>query len=632
MLLATAPAAAAQTGNPALDSPADALSRNLRSLAENPKSLHALMGAGTAALALGDAQAAITFFARAEEQAPRDGRVKMWIGAALVQLQQPKSAMRFFREAAGLGVAEADIAAHRGLAHDISGNPAAAQRDYRLALQRGADPETTRRLALSLGISGQREAALRLLEDQLLRRDAAAERSRALILAMTGDSDGAARAVQARMPGPQAAAMTSFLARLPLLTPAERALAVHLGVFPGDAGNAPPQTYAAFQPTLNAGAPDMSKPSLARRTPPPEPVSTEPRRRPGTATAARDARGKRGTETAARDTRGSRSAPETGLSRVRGTLTSTRRGGREERKPAATSPRQTQEPVQSAAALPVPAAQQPPAPPATREPVQTAAAAVPVWTPPPVEPRPRQSEPSAQAERPAVLAGVQSLPQASATPLSSSPQPARAEIEPAARAEPIDAEASLAALSATVASLAAETPRAEEKPWLKAAATPPKVEEKPWLKPAEPPKAEEPKPWLKPAAAAKKPEPEKLAAAGKKAPEKKPAAERKAPEKKAAAKKPEAAEPARHWVQVAGGANKAALPREFARLKAKAAKLLGSRTAWTTPLNATNRLLVGPFKTGAEAQAFVNDLAKADLSAFAWTSEAGQKIEKLPAK
>jgi hypothetical protein len=85
-------------------------------------------------------------------------------------------------------------------------------------------------------------------------------------------------------------------------------------------------------------------------------------------------------------------------------------------------------------------------------------------------------------------------------------------------------------------------------------------------------------------------------------------------------------------VQVAGGAQKGALPREFARLKAKAPKLLGSRTAWTTPLNATNRLLVGPFAGSKEAQAFVNQLKAADLSGFAWTSAAGQKIEKLPAK
>jgi hypothetical protein len=74
------------------------------------------------------------------------------------------------------------------------------------------------------------------------------------------------------------------------------------------------------------------------------------------------------------------------------------------------------------------------------------------------------------------------------------------------------------------------------------------------------------------------------------------------------------------------------LPRAFARLKEKAPKLLDGRSAWTTPLNATNRLLVGPFDSDEEAQSFVNKLAKAELSAFAWTSDEGQRIERLPAR
>lgn len=111
-------------------------------------------------------------------------------------------------------------------------------------------------------------------------------------------------------------------------------------------------------------------------------------------------------------------------------------------------------------------------------------------------------------------------------------------------------------------------------------------------------------------------------------PEKKPPAEKNAaPARKAPPPIP--AEPSRHWVQIAGGANKASLPREFKRLQEKAPKLLGGRTAWTTPLRATNRLLVGPFKTDAEAQAFVNQLSRSELTGFSWTSEAGQKIEKL---
>ncbi|MGA9582967.1 MAG: SPOR domain-containing protein, partial [Allosphingosinicella sp.] len=264
--------------------PQAALSRNLRTLAANPNSVSALMGAGKAALELGDPQAALTFFARAEEQMPRDGRVKMWIGTALVQLQQPHAALKFFRDAADLGVPAAEIAGDRGLAHDIAGNPREAQRDYRIALQKGRDDEVTRRLALSLAISGEREPALRTLETQLLVRDRAAERARALVLALTGDSAGAARAVQAAMPGPQAGAMSPFLARLPSLSPAERALAVHLGIFPRDGRTAAPSTYAAndfANAVTDAGRPDPGQSSLARRQPPSERASTPPRRSEG---------------------------------------------------------------------------------------------------------------------------------------------------------------------------------------------------------------------------------------------------------------------------------------------------------------------------------------------------------------
>ncbi|MDB5693853.1 MAG: hypothetical protein JWO81_2916, partial [Alphaproteobacteria bacterium] len=94
-------------------------------------------------------------------------------------------------------------------------------------------------------------------------------------------------------------------------------------------------------------------------------------------------------------------------------------------------------------------------------------------------------------------------------------------------------------------------------------------------------------------------------------------------------KKAPPADPARHWVQIAGGADRGKLPRELARLKDKAPKLLAGHAAWTASANATNRLLIGPFESSDEAQDFVNRLAKADLSGFAWTSEAGQKIEKL---
>lgn len=115
---------------------------------------------------------------------------------------------------------------------------------------------------------------------------------------------------------------------------------------------------------------------------------------------------------------------------------------------------------------------------------------------------------------------------------------------------------------------------------------------------------------------------------------KKPEVKKPEPKKKPEPAKPDPAktDPARWWAQVAGGARAADLPKEWAKLVAKAPAAFRGKGAWTTPLRATNRLLAGPFKTSGEAQAFVNLIAKEGLSGFAWQSEAGQKIEKLAVK
>jgi hypothetical protein len=127
-------------------------------------------------------------------------------------------------------------------------------------------------------------------------------------------------------------------------------------------------------------------------------------------------------------------------------------------------------------------------------------------------------------------------------------------------------------------------------------------------------------------AAAKRAAEEKAAAAKKAAEEKAAAAKKAAEEKKAKV------EPSRFWVQVAGGANEKTLDRAFAEIVDKAPKLMKGKQGWWTPLNATNRVLTGPFKSEDEAQAFVNELGGAGVSAFPFTSKNGQKITKLSVK
>jgi hypothetical protein len=138
--------------------------------------------------------------------------------------------------------------------------------------------------------------------------------------------------------------------------------------------------------------------------------------------------------------------------------------------------------------------------------------------------------------------------------------------------------------------------------------------------------------------AEKKAAADKQALADKKAAETKKLAEARklADAKKAAELKkkndPKVLEPSRIWVQVAGGANEATLPKEWEKVRAKAPVAFKGKSGWTTPLRATNRVLAGPFKTNDEARAFVNALAKEGLSAFTFTSDAGQKVTKLAAK
>ena len=240
LLLTVTPVAVAQlpaTGGAILtpqqaDDPSELLARALRTLATEPNNLQALTAAGHNALVLGDANAAVGFFGRAQEMAPRDGRVKAGLGSALVQLEKPQDALRLFGEASRLGVPETEFAGDRGLAYDLTGDPRKAQRDYATVLAAHPDDATTRRrLALSQGISGDKTAALATLDPLLRQRDIAAWRDKTFVLAMTGDAKGASDITRIMMPQ-QAGMLQPFLVRLGSLSAVDKAKAVHFGEMP----------------------------------------------------------------------------------------------------------------------------------------------------------------------------------------------------------------------------------------------------------------------------------------------------------------------------------------------------------------------------------------------------------------
>ena len=235
--LAVAPTPADAQYGVAAESPSDSLARHLRVLATEPRNFQSLIGAGKAALALGDTQSAAGFFGRAEEAWPSSPMPQIGKGAALAHGGDAAMALPYFARAQQLGASVLSFGLDRGLAYDLLGRHSEAQADYRSVLSGADGDEARRRLALSLAISGKKAEAIGLLGPLVAKGDAAGARVRALVLALTGDADGARRSIEAAMPG-SSYQMAPFLQRLPGLRSDQKAAAVHLGIFPGSGSTA----------------------------------------------------------------------------------------------------------------------------------------------------------------------------------------------------------------------------------------------------------------------------------------------------------------------------------------------------------------------------------------------------------
>ena len=232
-----APACAQGSYSPYDESAAAALGRYVRALATDPKDFQSLIGAGRAALELGDTQAAAGFFARADEVNPRSPLPQLGMGAVSVANGDASAAMPYFTRAQKLGATPAMLGCDRGLAYDMLGQQALAQADYRAALSGDDRDETRRRLALSLAISGDKAGALAAIGPLAAKGDASSPRVRAFVLALTGDTAAAMRAIDSAIPGSWAS-VAPFLQRLPSLAAGQKAAAVNLGIFPEAGGTA----------------------------------------------------------------------------------------------------------------------------------------------------------------------------------------------------------------------------------------------------------------------------------------------------------------------------------------------------------------------------------------------------------
>lgn len=100
---------------------------------------------------------------------------------------------------------------------------------------------------------------------------------------------------------------------------------------------------------------------------------------------------------------------------------------------------------------------------------------------------------------------------------------------------------------------------------------------------------------------------------------------------KAKAKPAAPSHPSRIWVQVLTGGNREGLPAEWRRLTREDPEVFRGKRAYVTPWRNNFRLLTGPFESEAAAQAYLNQLRRAGVDAFMWTSPAGQAVDALPA-
>ncbi|MGA1851051.1 tetratricopeptide repeat protein [Sphingobium yanoikuyae] len=631
LLLATA--AQAQTDQADLVRPSGAadLNNNLAKLATNPRDFNALVGAGEAALELDDARAAAGFFARADAIQPNNGRTKAGLGRVMLKMQNPAEALRLFDQATRAGYPEATIQGDRGLARDMTGDQAGAQRDYHAALQRTPDDaELVRRYAASLGISGQVDAADKVLQPLLYKSDRAAWRYNAFILAMNNRQAEAKKVVDQTMPAQLASAITPYMQKMPYLTAAQKAAAVHFGHFP--------QVVATSITPI---------------------VPTPPA--PGVQLASRDAAPAAAASTA--PAQGDRRTTRNGSGRQRGTSLARAPLGT----PAASQPAPTQsrppvaaQATQPTVPVPAPATVQPlPADTRGRQPI--------------VQPTPSQS---ARSEMVQPVPGQATAPAPTPAPSPAPVRSASADVQgpPAPGLDALDGGTPRSTAPAPTTGQPSAASQLNSSALAQASSvTPPAPQGTP---PAETPSAPVATEFTPPAdSAAPQPSPEatrsladiihaidvpdserrsnvvavdlaeveKLQAArraaarqaeadkAKKAAAAKAKAEADAKAKKEAEEKKRlAANPARNWVQIGTG-QKSALAFTFKRLQGKY-DAVAPQDGWSASWGQTSRLLIGPFASFTRAKAVEADLKKAGADAFAWQSDAGEVVEKLGSK
>lgn len=553
----------------------------MRRISFNPSDADAMADAGNASLALGDANAALNFFTRANALRPGNSRIVSGLATATVRTENPFEALRLFDQAVRLGASERSIALDRALAFDLLGNFGRAQQDYKLARTASTSDDLIIRQSVSLSLAGQKEAADAMLVPLLQRNSASAWRARAFMLAARGELRESSRVAQGFMDASSALRMEGFFRLMPSLTPAQKAAAIHLGHFPtrqsvGRDSEQVRQIAAALPQVpvvsgdnrlIPSGAALGPKSTLARdskNTPKPD--------------VKRDQKAQDRTEiqVAVANIPEAQKLAKTDTSRP---STATARAKIEEKQ----TPRIANV---SNNALPVPE---------TARPLVRAALPRPASTPTPT-PLPAQAKAIVAAE-----------PQPNVPAITSAAK-ATADVS-AVDAPPISQAAAIASQTPETVPAAPVGSRSFDLSAIVQAIDIPESEQRPSqvavdLK------------TLKPQAAKATAESVKVA---------------KVDPKIAAKAKAERDHPARYWVQIATG-NANALGFDYRKLIKTYAALLKGRSPYTSEWGRTDRLLVGPFPDLKAAKKWEGDYKKAGGDAFMWKSQVGEVVNPLKTK
>jgi Flp pilus assembly protein TadD len=586
----------------------------MRRISYNSSDADALADAGNASLALGDANAALNFFTRANAIRPNNGRIVSGLASATVRTENPFEALRLFDDAVRLGISERTIAADRALAFDLLGNFARAQQDYKLARTASISDDLLIRQAVSLSLAGQKSDADAMLVPLLQKNDAAAWRARAFMLAARGDFRESTKVTQGFMDAGSAQRMERYLRLMPDLTAAQQAAAIHLGHFPasqyvGRDSDQLRRVASTIPPVVPSPGESRLIPSgvpLGQKSAKAEPAKTDKKRE---STRERQAREKQELKVAVAAIPESAKLPKTDRSRL---STETARTKVDEAQKSRVSSVNTAGLPPPETARPLVSVSLPPRPEAVAQQVATVPrGGTVISTPAPAAALPQQSPvmPSQTISVPTVVAAGMPQTTAATTVALQGPTPSGAPI---------------AASSPPVMATAAEVAPVISAPVVQSASTPafdlasivssieiPESEQKPSAVPVDLKK-------IKPAAP-------KIAAV-------EPNAKSTKLDPKAAAKaKAEPANPARFWVQIATGeAN--ALGFDYRKWSKKSADLFKGQSGWTSAWGKTSRLLVGPFADQKAAKKWEGDFKKAGGDGFMWKSENGVVVTALKSK